>query len=221
MSKRTQTNNKIFTFAGKKNDGKTTLALYVLEQLNKPSVIFDVVKQFEANTNYRVVCKSIEQLSFYLFNPAQKERFYKAKTQLIFQPSLKHLKDEVEQVCELLYDCKDIAIFFDEYEMITSRHLSSNSSIYNIFYASRNANIDILAVIKDIGNFPKICKSQSDYFVLGKIVEHTARDYFNKKGGGKFEAYHKNLEFREFLFTDLDSVWKKIKLKKEIVKLIK
>ena len=192
-----------------------------MEKINKPSIIIDVVEQFEANKSYRVLIKGISNLRQYLSNQHSRKAFYKGKLQIVFRPTQKDFFNEIENVVEMLFlEHKDIFILFDEMETYADRYLTKSSNIYTLFYKSRNRNIDLICVIKQIRNLSDLVRDATDLFFLGNVKSVSAKKYFNERSDNRYKNEIKSLNFREFLVTDLDSYWGRIQLRKTIVNII-
>lgn len=213
----------LFLLLAKKHYGKTTLGKYLLEYLNKPAVIIDVVKQFEANTPYRKVIRGVQEFKYYLSNKHYKKAFYKAKMQIIFRftSTAKERNKEVEELFQFLNDhLNNITIFCEELETYVPHRLEMGMTLFDTFYACRNFGFDIIAIAKIAGKLAPLIKDQTDYFIVN-TNELNAIKYLNERSGGKFKEQAKHLKKREFLITNLDDYNKKFKLKPNIIKLIK
>ena len=98
----TKGNNLIITISGVKGDGKTTLGLFYLERLDKPSIIIDVTEQFEANRAYKKVIHGVSALKYELSNKNSMKLFRKCRMQLIFRPTSDDIKKEIEEVIQFV-----------------------------------------------------------------------------------------------------------------------
>jgi hypothetical protein len=224
MSKnsRTQSNNNIFTIAGVKNDGKSTVGAYLMEQLNKPTIIIDRTLQFSENTAYRVIVRGLSELSLYCKNSVYKNSFYKGKLQLIFRTTTDKRTAEIEAALELVNrNLSNITIFLEEMELYADSYLNKNSPIFETLYLSRNKKFDIICVIKEINNLNKIVRSATDYFFLGRIRDLNAIKYFNQRSENEYKNYIKKIKSRTFLITDLTDTWRVFTLNQNILKIIK
>ncbi len=211
----TQGNNLIITISGVKGDGKTTLGLYYLEQLNKASIIIDVTEQFDTNRKYRKLIKGVSALRYELLNANNLKLFKKGKYQLIFRPQTSDIKKEIEAVIQTVLDenIQDINIFFDELEIYANNRLNEKSSIFNLFYMSRNRNINIISVVKIMGMLSPLIKAQTDYFALSQLNDINSVKYFKDRSKGQIEDKLKGIKSHEFLITDLNNYWYRFKLK--------
>lgn len=218
----TQSNNLVLTLFGVKGDGKTTLGLYYLEMLNKASIIIDVTEQFDTNRKYRKLVQGVSALRYELMNKSRLKLFKKGKFQLIFRPSTNDTRKEVEEVIQtvLSENIKDINIFFDEIETYANNKMSEKSSLFKLFYISRNRNINIISVVKLIGMLSPIIKAQTDYFALSQINDNNSERYFIDRSKGKIKEYLKDMKAHEFLVTDLNKYWNTIKLESNTIKVI-
>lgn len=214
----TKTNNTVLTISGIKDDGKTTLGAYYLEIIGKPSIIIDVTEQFEENRKYKKIIRGIQALRYELMN--NKALFRKAKMQLIFRPASDNKRAEIEEVCKFILDQKifNICVFFDEIEVYANNKLKDNSALFELYYLSRNKNIDIIAVCKIFGMLSQIIKQQTDYFALSNIDDLPSFRYLNDRSFKRFEKEIKDIGKNQFLITDLKKYWRKQKLKISTVK---
>lgn len=218
----TQTNNNIFTIAGVKNDGKTTLGKYLLEQIDKPSIIIDIANQFTSNTAYRIVLKGLKQFEFYFSNEAFKRAFYKGKLQVIYRFNTDNEDRESHNLFAFINsNLKNICIFCEELELYADSYLRKSHALFKTMYLSRNKGYTLINVIKEIGSLSKLIRSQTDYFFLGRIKDENAIKFFNGRSYKRFEKEIKELKFREFLYTDLIDTWQVFTLNKNTIKLIK
>jgi hypothetical protein len=219
---RTDSNNNIYTIAGVKHDGKTTVAVYLMEQLDKPSIIIDRTLQFSENTAYRVIVRGLNELRLYCLNPVYRKSFYKGKLQLIFRTATKERTKEIEKALQLINDnLSNITILFEEMELYADYYLNKNSPIFETLYLSRNNKFDIICVIKEISNLNKLVRNATDYFFLGRIKDPNAKKYFNTRSENQYKDYIKKIEIRKFLITDLTDYWKVFTLNQRVLKIIK
>ena len=214
----THGNNLIMTVFGMKNDGKTTLGLYYLEMLNRPSIIIDVTEQFQEDRKYRKIVRGVQALRYELIN--NKDLFMKGKFQLIFRPKTSDITKEVEAVIQTVLDeyVEHINIFFDELEIYADNYLTKKSSIYQLYYISRNRKINIIAVVKVIGMVSRLIRAQTDYFAMSQITDNNSRKYFMNESEGKIKEHLRVLGPHEFLVTDLKKYFKKFKLQSHTIK---
>lgn len=218
----TRTNNFILTIFGVKNDGKTTLGLYYLEKLNKPSIIIDITEQFEPTRKYHKLIKGVAALRYELMNESNLKLFKKGKFQIIFRPLTSDIRKEVEEVVQTILDknVQHINIFFDEIETYANNRMGEKSSLFKLFYISRNRNINIISVVKVMGMLSPIIKTQTDYFAVSQINELNSEKYFNDRSKGQIKEHLKDMKAHEFLVTDLSKYWRKIKLDPRTIKIL-
>lgn len=218
----TQGNNLIMTIFGVKGDGKSTLALYYLEMLNKPSIIIDVTEQFQPTRKYAKIVKGVPALRYELMNKANLQLFKKGKFQLIFRPTSNDSSKDIEAVIQTILDenVQHINILFDELEIYASNRLTKASSIFKLFYISRNRNINIISVVKIMGMLSPLVKAQTDYFALSQINDTNSEKYFNDRTKGEMKEQLKGIKAHEFLVTDLNNFWQRFKLKASTIKVL-
>jgi hypothetical protein len=218
----TQGNNLIATISGIKGDGKTTLGLYLLEMLNKPSLIIDVTEQFIPNRKYKKIIKGVTELKYELLNSNNLKLFKKSKLHLIFRPITDDIKSEIEEVIQhvLKDNIQDICIFFDELEVYANNRLSEKSSIFRLFYMSRNRKIDLISVVKIFGLLSPLIKSQTDYFLLSQIDDMNSEKYLNQRSKNQVSRRLKGIKRFEFLITNLKDQWCTFKLESKSIKTI-
>lgn len=218
----TKGNNLIIVVAGVKGDGKTTLGFFYMERLDKPSIIIDVTEQFQANRKYSKIIKGVQALKYELLNPINFKLFIKGKLQLIFRPISNDIKSEIEEVIQMVLhnNIQNICIFFDELEVYANNRLNEKSSIFRLFYMSRNRKIDIIAVAKIFGLLSPLIKSQTDYFALSQVDDINSKKYLDLRSFNKFSLKIEDIQKHQFLVTDLKGYWEKIKLDKKIIRII-
>ena len=216
----TKTQNLMITIGGVKGDGKTLLAVYYMEKINKPTIIIDVARQFTNSRKFRTVVKGVQELKYELNH--NRKSFMKYKTQIVFRPETKDITKEIEEVIEFvdMEEIENICIFFDEIETYATSKITNKSSLYKLFYISRNMNIDIISVVKTFGDLSRLIKGQTDYFAISKMNEINSIKFLDQRSNNKFSPRMKELNKHEFLVTDLNNTWTKIKLDKKIIRII-
>ena len=128
--------------------------------------------------------KGVNALRYELMNKSNRELFIKGKFQLIFRPQTNNITKEVEDVIQTVLDenIQHINILFDEIEIYADNYISKNSPIFQLFYISRNRDINIISVVKVVGMLHRIVKLQTDYFMISQIDDTNAEKFFfNKK----------------------------------------
>lgn len=215
----TQGNNLIITFSGIKFDGKSTCALYFVEMNNKPSIIIDIAQQFEDDRKYKKIVHGVQALKYEVLN---NKLFCKSKMQLIFRPFKGNLKKQIEEVVDFIMSSsiKNISMLFDEFEVYANNKLNENSSLFTMFYLSRNKNIDLFLVSKIFGMLSPLVKSATDYYALSQIDDENSEKFLNRRSFKRFSKESKDMKQHEFLYTDLKKYWRKHKFKKSTVKII-
>lgn len=225
----TNTNNLLLTVAGKKNDGKTTTAYYVSKQLDTPLIIIDIAEQFKPKKAHQHLIRGINALKYYLDNPILKEVFYKGRQEIIFRCSSTDEETEIKELFNFIYykKIKNISLLCDEFELYAGSRENKSSPIFRLFYKSRNLNVNIICVIKEIGELNKLYRSATDYYLLGQILEPSARERFNERGNNNGNDKNHvttildSLTEHEFLFTDFNKLYETFKVNKSILQIMK
>lgn len=217
----TQNNNSIFTIIGVKNDGKTTIGKYIIEVINKPTIIIDIAEQFDDKKSYQRKVKGLTELKFYLENKSFRSAFIKAKQTIIYRFNTQDKAKEAEKVFQYINDSiRNITIFCEELELYADNYLNRRSPIFETMYLSRNKGYTIINVVKEISMLSKLIKSATDFFILGRIRDLNAQKYFNERSLKRFEKEIKDLKHRQFLITDLVDFWEVFQLKEKMFNII-
>lgn len=214
---RTEGNSNLYIMLGTKGDGKTTIGTYLMHRLNKPSVVFDVAKQFDKR-DYRIFCYSVDELKYHLNNKHWRQSFYKGKLQIIYRP--KNLKEDIEEACKILADVHGILIYFEEMELYANQYLTNKSPIFDICYLMRNRRHTVIVVAKQAGKLSGLIKDLGDYFFIGQLRTRSALGFFDDVGGKALTERIKNTRKGDFLILDGDGGVTPFKLSSKIAKLI-
>lgn len=218
-----QSNNSVnvITILSAMDGGKTTLGKYFMEQLNKPTLIIDIAKQFEENTRYRKIIKGLNELKYYLSNKHYRNAFYKSRLQLIYRFTSKDKQLEANNLFEWINDhLKHITIFCEEMELYADSYLRKSSPIFETFYLCRNSDFDVIVIAKIAGQLSSLVKAQTTIFYANTRAT-SAIKYLDERSGNEFSKQVKHLKNKEFLVIENDSITRKFKLNKNIIKLIK
>lgn len=204
---------------GVKGDGKTTVATALMHQLDQPTVIIDVARQFDA-CDYRIVTYSIAELKYYLLNPIWSKAFRKGKLQIVFRPGEK-IKKDIERACDVLKKVPNILIYFEEMEIYADNYLNKSSSIFNIVYLMRNRGHTIIVVAKQAAKLSGLIKDMFDYFFLGSLESERSLAFFKDLGGKDLVSKIKATKHQEFLIVGRRAYTKRFKLDHKIARIVK
>lgn len=211
----------IYTILAKMGQGKTTIGKYILEQLNKPSLIVDIADQFNENTNYRKVIKGLNELKHFLGIKYFKSIFYKSKMQIIYKFTSDDEQNEAKELFLYLNEnLKDITIFCEEMELYADQYLRKNNPIFKTFYLARNKGFHIIVIAKNIGQLSPLIKDQTTIFFANTSME-SAKKYLDERSDKKFSIKVKTLQDKEFIIIKNEKFYKIFKLNQNIVKKIK
>lgn len=217
---RTSTQNNLYLFMGTKGDGKSTNATYLMELLNRPSVVFDVANQYDTSKAYRVVVKGFRGLHYYLTNPKTLKAFKKANMQIIVRfTSSMDKKEEIQECSRLLANYKDFTILFEEMDLYFVFQSSSSNPIYELAYLSRNFNHEVICIFKQASMVHSVLKMNADYIFTSYIEDKNSLKYFEQRSKELAEQI-KKLDEYQFIILGKRGFRRVHKLNKKIAKLI-
>lgn len=211
----------VFTILAKKFQGKTTLGKYLMETLNKPTIIVDIARQFDDNTAYRKTVRGLDELKYFLGNKHFLNAFYKSNMQLIYRFVSDNKKNEAEELFKYLNNnLENITIFCEEMELYANRYLKHTSPIFESFFLARNQQFDIIVIAKIAGQLNTLVKDQTDFWFINTREVNAVR-YLDDKSGKAYSRIYPTLNDKEFLMSDLNHFYKKFKLNKKTIQIIK
>ncbi len=190
---------KIILLLGKRGGGKSYLARSMLKQYDR-YLVFDTIGEYSAEG---VCFQNLKELGEFW------EKYVDKKFRLIYQPLNPYKiveeetgKTEFDLICELVWDCENMALIVEEMDAFCSP-MAISDSFANIVQRGRHRNITLIGISQRPYGINRLISSQAKEIYSFIMTEPRDIEYLSQYVGKDVEQIR---ELKEYSYLKWDAV---------------